>query len=174
LKTYLLAITGRLVSFLPESRCYRLKALVYNLCGEHIDLSAHIYSSVVFATLPVYIGRDTHIGPRCLFAGDIGCPIVIGPNCAIAPLVTFITGTHKIGSPTRRAGRGYSLPIEVGAGTWIGAGSLILPGVTIGRGCVIAGGSVVTKGIPANTLAAGVPAVVKKQLSDDGGSDDGV
>lgn len=144
-----------------------MKANVYNLCGEQIDPTARIYSSVIFATLPVSIGAHTHVGARCLFTGEIGCPIRIGANCDIGPLVTFLTGTHEIGSSMRRAGKGYGLPIEVGAGSWIGAGSIILPGVTIGPGCVIAAGSVVSSDIPANTLVAGVPAVAKRQLTDE-------
>jgi len=40
----------------------------------------------------------------------------------------------------------------------------VLPGVTIGSGCVIAAGSVVTKDVPDNSVAAGVPAVVKSKI----------
>ena len=42
--------------------------------------------------------------------------------------------------------------------------STILPGVTIGDGAVIAAGSVVTKDVPARTLVAGNPAIIKKQI----------
>ena len=54
--------------------------------------------------------------------------------------------------------------IVVGNDVWLGRDSLILPGVTIGEGAVVASGAVVTKDIPPYTLAAGVPAVVKKEL----------
>lgn len=49
-------------------------------------------------------------------------------------------------------------PIKVGDGTFIGAGSTILPGVTIGSHAVIGAGSVVTKHVPEETVWAGVPA----------------
>ena len=49
-------------------------------------------------------------------------------------------------------------PIRVEAGSWLGAGVLVLPGVTIGHGSVIAAGAVVTKSTCADGLYAGVPA----------------
>jgi acetyltransferase-like isoleucine patch superfamily enzyme len=45
---------------------------------------------------------------------------------------------------------------------WIGAGVIVLDGVTIGTKSIVAAGAVVTKDIPANSMAAGVPAEVKK------------
>jgi acetyltransferase-like isoleucine patch superfamily enzyme len=46
---------------------------------------------------------------------------------------------------------------------WFGAGVVVLAGVTIGSHCVIAAGSVVTKDIPANSIAGGVPAKVIRE-----------
>ena len=40
---------------------------------------------------------------------------------------------------------------------WIGAGTIVLGGVTIGDNTVIGAGSVVTKSIPSNVIAVGVP-----------------
>ena len=57
-----------------------------------------------------------------------------------------------------------SEPIAVERGSWIGARSTILAGVTIGEGAVVAAGSVVTRSVAANSLVAGVPAVVVRQL----------
>jgi len=54
--------------------------------------------------------------------------------------------------------------INIGNNVWIGWGSIILKGVTIGDNTIIAAGSVVITNIPANCLAAGNPAVVKKMF----------
>jgi len=55
--------------------------------------------------------------------------------------------------------------VTVGEGTWIGAGTIIIPGVKIGKWCIIGAGSVVTKDIPNHVLAIGNPCKVIKQLS---------
>lgn len=54
--------------------------------------------------------------------------------------------------------------VSIGEGTWIGAGSIIIPGVKIGSWCVIGAGSVVTKDIPDGVLAVGNRCKVIKQL----------
>jgi acetyltransferase-like isoleucine patch superfamily enzyme len=51
-------------------------------------------------------------------------------------------------------------PIRIGDHVWIGTGAIILDGVTIGAGAIIGAGAVVTKDIPENAIAAGVPAKV--------------
>jgi len=49
---------------------------------------------------------------------------------------------------------------------WIGANSVILPGVTVGVNSVVAAGSVVTKDVPDDTVVAGVPARVIKKVTE--------
>ena len=56
--------------------------------------------------------------------------------------------------------------IHIGENVWIGSHATILPGVTIGDNAIIAAGSVVTKDIPANSIAAGVPAKIIKKIND--------
>ena len=166
MRTYLLVLVRKLIGFFPESRCFRLKVLLHNLCGQKLHTTARIYSSVIFATLPVRVGARSHVGAHTLFVGDIGCPIDIGDDCDIGPRVTFLTGTHEVGPASRRAGKGLGLPVTVRSGCWIGASAVILPGVTIGPGSIVAAGSVVSSDVPPNSLVAGVPATVKKMLSD--------
>lgn len=54
--------------------------------------------------------------------------------------------------------RGIHVDTRIGRNCFIGARSIILPGVSIGDGCVIGAGSVVTHDIPAGSIAAGNPA----------------
>jgi maltose O-acetyltransferase len=100
-----------------------------------------------------------------IFYTHLDALIVIGADCDIGPSVEFITGSHVIGASSRRAGIGTVKPIVINDGCWIGAGSRILGGVTIGSGAVVAAGSVVIRDVPENVLVAGVPAVVKKELT---------
>jgi maltose O-acetyltransferase len=111
------------------------------------------------------IGSGCLIGPQQYF--DLADNIVLEDRVGIGPQCMFITGTHDTENPFARVGSLFSKPILIGAGAWIGARCTILPGVTVGEGAVIAAGAVVTKDIPAHTLAAGVPAVVKRALTVD-------
>ena len=56
-------------------------------------------------------------------------------------------------------------PVHIGKRVWIGEGVCIMPGVTIGENSIIGANSVVTKDVPANTVAAGNPAVIIKNLT---------
>jgi acetyltransferase-like isoleucine patch superfamily enzyme len=80
---------------------------------------------------------------------------MIGPHC-------YITdgdhGTEPGVDVKAQAMR--KLPVIIEDGAWLGSHVVVLPGVRIGRGAVIGAGSVVTKSIPANAVAVGVPARV--------------
>ena len=52
----------------------------------------------------------------------------------------------------------------IGNNVWVGANATVVPGVTIGDGAVIAAGEVVTKDVPANVIAGGIPAKIIKQI----------
>ena len=110
------------------------------------------------------IGSNTWVSPGVIFYTHLDVSVIIGSNCDIGPAVEFIPGSHIIGNSLRRAGTGTAKPIIIGDGCWIGAKSIVLAGVNIGEGCVVAAGSVVTHDLPPNTLVAGVPARVKRQL----------
>ena len=111
------------------------------------------------------IGKNCWIGKNLLINGN--GTVTIGDNCDIGPEVTFQTGSHQMGDPTRRAGEGMLCHQSVGSGTWIGGRSTILNNTAIGNGCVIAGCACVTKDIPDNTLAGGVPARRLRDLNDE-------
>ena len=57
----------------------------------------------------------------------------------------------------------YNKPVHIGENVWVGAGTVIVPGVTIGKNSVIGAGSVVTKDIPDYSVAVGNPAKVIKR-----------
>lgn len=108
------------------------------------------------------VGKDTWIGKDLRVNGN--GTVTIGDCCDLGPEITFQTGGHEIGDSVRRAGKGVVLHQTVGSGTWIGGRSTILNNVTIGAGCVITGCACVTKDVPANTLAGGVPAKRIREL----------
>jgi acetyltransferase-like isoleucine patch superfamily enzyme len=115
-----------------------------------------------------FFGADATLGAWSLVSH--GCylenraHIAIGDGCALGMGVTVLTATHDIGGRERRAGPFTALPVTVGDGTWVGARSVVLPGVTIAPGCVIAAGSVVTADTEPDGLYAGVPAARRRDL----------
>ncbi len=57
-------------------------------------------------------------------------------------------------------------PIKIGNNVYMGIGACVLPGITIGNNVIIGAGAVVTKDIPSNSVAAGVPAKVISNIDD--------
>lgn len=111
----------------------------------------------------ISVGFETKIQTRCLFISAVE-PIRVGSNVQIAPLCCFFSYDHGIakGETMNRQPLSSKGPIIVEEDVWIGVGATVLSGVTIGRGAVIGAGSVVTRDIPPNAIAAGLPARVVK------------
>lgn len=57
-------------------------------------------------------------------------------------------------------------PITIEDNVWIGAGVHIMGRVTVGKNSIIGAGSVVTKDIPANVIAAGIPCKIIREITD--------
>lgn len=76
------------------------------------------------------------------------------------------TSNHAINAWERINGACYAKPVKIGNNVWIGAGVHINQGVTIGDNTIIGSGSVVTKDIPANVIAAGVPCKVIRKITE--------
>lgn len=160
-------LVGIIMPLLPETHCFALKRLLLRLTGAIIGKNVRICSSATFiGSGQLIIGDNTWIGHRCLISAS--SLIHIGANCDIAPNVYIGNGTHII-TPwcDRIASIEICKDIVIGDGCWIGVNSTILPGVEIGNKCVIAAGSVVTHSFVSNCcLLAGVPAAIKKEISN--------
>jgi acetyltransferase-like isoleucine patch superfamily enzyme len=99
-------------------------------------------NTFIDASLSVTIGRQCAIGPNCYITDhDHACEANVPP--LEQPLISEATC--------------------IGDRVWLGANVTVLKGVTIGNGAVIGAGSVVTKDIPAEAIAVGVPAKVLRQ-----------
>lgn len=91
--------------------------------------------------------------------------VIIGSNVAIAPMCGIVDATHPWMVSPEVANPGAQIMdddgfVDIGDGTFIGMGTLILPNVRIGRHCYIGANSVVSSDIPDYSLAAGTPAKV--------------
>jgi acetyltransferase-like isoleucine patch superfamily enzyme len=117
-------------------------------------------------SLGVRIGNNCHLyAMRADMFGSDPFLITLGNDVHVTNGVKFIT--HDGG--TLIFWKDYpdldvNAPIIVGDNVFVGTCAMILPGVTIGNNCVIGAGPVVTRNIPCNSLAAGVPARVIKPI----------
>lgn len=96
-----------------------------------------------------------------------GAKVTFGDHVFVAPNCCFTTAEHAIDPEMRKAGVEIAKPITIGNNVWIGASSTILAGVEIGDNTVIGAGSVVTKSIPGNVVAVGVPCKVLREITAD-------
>lgn len=115
-------------------------------------------------------GCNTHMGKGVyanfnLTVVDDG-EVFIGDKVMFAPNVTISTTGHPVHPAYRERYAQFSLPVRIGNMVWVGANTVILPGVTIGENSVIGAGSVVTHDIPANVVACGVPCRVMRPITD--------
>ncbi len=127
--------------------CYIEPPLHANWGGKHVRFGRNVYANF---GLTLVDDAEISVGDGTLF----------GPN------VVVDTGTHPISPALREKQAQYNLPVRIGKNVWVGAGSVIMPGVTIGDNTVIGAGSIVTKDIPANVVAYGSPCRVMRPIDE--------
>lgn len=154
----------------------------------HCAWSSHIYSSARMDVVPWHLfelGENSVVESYACVNNAVG-DVVVGDNTRIG-LHNTIIGPVKIGSHVNLAqgvvvsglNHGYQQqgkrideqPVQteqiiIDDDVWIGANVTITAGVSIGSHSVIGAGSVVTKSIPANSVACGVPAKVMSRIAD--------
>ncbi|CAI8767961.1 2,3,4,5-tetrahydropyridine-2,6-dicarboxylate N-acetyltransferase [Pseudomonas marginalis] len=154
-----------ILSLLPPSRLFAARSALLRAAGIEMQPDVKFCGrGWIYGRGRLIIGEGTWLSPGVVFHTHQEADIRIGCRCDLGPGIEFIVGSHELGPQERRAGKGTARSIVVGDGCWIGAKSVILAGISIGDGAVVASGAVVTRDVPAHTLVAGVPAVVKRQL----------
>jgi acetyltransferase-like isoleucine patch superfamily enzyme len=133
--------------------------------GPHVTLSAGMAPGQRCLTDPV-----VRIGDRCLIgrgSGVVGhLSIEIGDDVWTGHHVYITDQNHGYQDLDRPISVQWQpeRPVRIGDGSWLGHGTVVLPGATIGRHVVIGANSVVRGDIPDNCIAAGIPAVVVRTL----------
>ena len=177
----------------PELQAIKLRThnlnLDYNQTYQHeTEKRARILGEMLgaigegtFLQGPIFFhyGRHTRIGAHVFINFNLtvqdDAPVEIGDHCDFGSNVTIVTPVHPMRAAERLRMRDengvekhlcYARPVKIGSNCWLGAGVTVCPGVTIGDGCVIGAGSVVTRDIPANSFAAGVPCRVIREITE--------
>lgn len=127
--------------------CYIEPPLHANWAGRHVFMGDNVYANF----------NLTLVDDGNIFIGD---KVMFGPN------VTVATANHPIVPALREKGLQYNKDVHIGNNVWIGTGVIIVPGVTIGDNTVIGAGSIVTKDIPANVVAVGIPCRVLREIGE--------
>lgn len=159
---------------------YNLQMCSLPLCRRHPGAAIVIGNHVSIANrLKENLAGLVH--RTVLVANEPGARLVIGNHVGISGAVLFCsreiviedyvnigvavriydTDFHPIEATERRMNRKESIKtasVHLCEDVWIGANAIILKGVTIGPRSIVAAGSVVSRDIPPDTIAAGVPA----------------
>ena len=114
----------------------------------------------------IVIEDDVMINNNVVLISD-GAGITISKNTLIGTQCEIIDSDfHDLRIESRTTAQANTLPVFIGENVFIGSNVKIMKGVNIGKNSVIANGSIVTKSIPENVVAGGVPARVIKNLLD--------
>ena len=145
------------------------------MLGPYVTLSAGVSPEQELGDVEV-----VSIGDRCLIGRGSGIVahqrVQIGDDVFTGHHVYITDANHgyeDLGVPPSQQ-FAASRPVSIGAGSWLGHGTVVLPGVTIGRHVVVGAGSVVTDDLPDRCVAVGNPArVIRRHVDGQGWVDAG-
>lgn len=134
---------------------------------ERVLIKLHLkkpvdYNSVEYLrSRGVEIGENVHLFNTSIDFGH-GFLVSIGNNVTLTGVTVLAhDASTQIPLGVSKVGR-----VKIGSNVFVGAGSIVLPGVSIGDNCVIGAGSIVSKSIPPNSVAVGNPIRVVGSYSD--------
>ena len=125
-------------------------------------------NSIIWPPFYCSYGKHTFLGDQVFLS--YMCVILdnnevrIGNHVMIGPAVQIYTAAHDLQAETRNQGWEVAKRIDIEDNVWIGGSAILLPGVRIGRNSVVGAGAVVTRSVPANTVVAGNPARIIRQI----------
>jgi acetyltransferase-like isoleucine patch superfamily enzyme len=140
--------------------------------GNYVTINSYSWVQVVGK----FFKED--VGPRLVIEDGVSIgmnatisacqEIKIGKNVFLARNVYISDHGHEFKDPDLPiAVQGISKPgpVNIGASTWLGQNSVVLPGVSIGKHCVIGANSVVNKSVPDYSVVVGVPGKIVRRYN---------
>ncbi len=148
---------SQLLSLFPGISGQYLRRAFLQRVLARCDSSALVEFGTLFSQAGAMLEANVYVGPRC----QLGL-VHLERDVLLAANVQIPSGgnTHYFDDPTKpiREQGGERKMVTIGAGAWIGTGAIVL--ADVGKGTIVAAGAVVTKPLPDNVIAAGVPAKV--------------
>ncbi len=145
----------------PGSRCFR----------KFVRMSSTV---MIMNRSKLYVGNDVWVWHHSILDATEG--IQIGEGCQIGAGVGIFThgsensirllGSRFLHIPNTERPGYTRAPVKIDAYTFVGAGSVILPGVTVGKGCLIGTGTLVAQDVPDHSVFVGWPGKVRGSTID--------
>ncbi|MFM5035280.1 MULTISPECIES: acyltransferase [Aeromonas] len=150
-----------------------MRALCKIKFGYFSDSAEFRPGSYAIACSKISLGANVIIRPNSMiFAdpreGEEG-RVIIEDDVMLGSGIHIYVANHRFNLPHKNIieqGHTPSKTVTLKQGCWIGANSIILPGVTIGYNAVVGAGSIVTKDVPPGVVVAGNPAKFIKNCCD--------
>jgi maltose O-acetyltransferase len=134
-----------------DTRMALLRELLGSI-GDAVHIEAPFYCDYGFN---IHVGDRVFLNMSCVLL-DAG-RITLGDDVQLGPMVQLLTSDHPRDAGQRASGLECARPITIGARAWLGAGTVVLPGIEIGPDVTVGAGSVVTRSLPAGVTAVGNP-----------------
>lgn len=141
-----------------------LRQAFYRQTLDECGRDSHFGWHTAFSKTAARIGENVYIGRRCgVGLADIGDRVMLADG------VQILSGGRQHGQASSPDQYHIDQPQEfslvtIGVGAWLGTNSIIM--ADVGAGAIVGAGAVVNKPVPPYTLAAGVPAIVIKRITD--------
>lgn len=155
------------IPFFPGVKIRRIyfKILSPGMLGKNVTIEENVRIGSIHL---IKMEDNVSVMGNVVLGYGIGGKIVLKKGALIGHDVVIVNNSHEYKDKRKRVqDQGYITPhkdIIIGKNVWIGTKAVVLPGVKIGDYSIIGAGSVVTKTIPSNSIAVGIPArVIKKR-----------
>jgi acetyltransferase-like isoleucine patch superfamily enzyme len=148
---------SQLISLFPGVTGQYLRRAFLQRALARCHHTALVEFGTLFSQAGAQLDENVYVGPRCILG-----LVHLGKDVLLAANVQVPSGgqTHYFDDPTTpiRGQGGERRLVTIGEGAWVGSGAIVL--ADVGKGTVVAAGAVVTRPLPDNVIAAGVPAKV--------------
>ena len=131
--------------FMPDLPVFmRFRGWLYSFAMPHAGRNFQVAHNVIMVSVEgLTVGNNVYIAYGCILIADKD--VTIGDNVMFGPLCLVACGNHVLEDGSYRWSEDFYAPISVGNGSWVGGGSVLLPGAGLPQSSVLAANSTLTK-----------------------------